>query len=429
MSIIKSERTSQTLSSFGGLLALQKSVALSGLAKDVEEALPQGKRKTAVSSVDKFMALFATHFCGASCIDDVEILQNDPGLKGFLNDRVLSAQSYGEYLRSFDSESLRRLNLALRDHSRKLANAIDPNRKEAVISLDSTSHVQHGVKMEGVEYNYKHELALDSLQAYDQLGLPCYFDLRPGATHTAENAALAIHHCFHGLPRKQKKTLLADSGYSNQLVYNACHAAGVKFIITANKQAQQANAHRVTNWKKAKKLTTHDGREVEVGSIVYRMKDHKETMRLVFMRARRKETERFFGLYDDYDFYGWVTNTGRHELTEERVILKYRKRANVENFIRETKNNFDLHHFPCQKLSANKAYGLIVMFAHAHTRLLSYIASPRKKHFAKRVRHLVLFKPVQVVRHARQVMFRFMEHHLEEVRVWINRLHTVFNGS
>jgi len=40
----------------------------------------------------------------------------------------------------------------------------------------------------------------------------------------------------------------------------------------------------------------------------------------------------------------------------EKVVLFYRGRGNAENFIREGKNGFDLHHFPCLKLVANKAY-------------------------------------------------------------------------
>jgi hypothetical protein len=43
----------------------------------------------------------------------------------------------------------------------------------------------------------------------------------------------------------------------------------------------------------------------------------------------------------------------------------------IENFIRELKNGLDLHHYPCQKLSANKAYGLMAAFAY---NLMRYVA-------------------------------------------------------
>jgi hypothetical protein len=44
------------------------------------------------------------------------------------------------------------------------------------------------------------------------------------------------------------------------------------------------------------------------------------------------------------------------------VIEFYRKRGNAENYIREDKYGFDLKHYPCLKLIANKAYGLISEF-------------------------------------------------------------------
>jgi hypothetical protein len=257
---IKTDRTTQTLSAFGGLVALQRAIEHSQLESAVDAALPKGQRSARKTNpFEKFMAFFTTACCGAERIDDVEVMQNDPGIASFLSGKMVSAQAYGDFLRDFSSENIRKLNLALRDHSRKLSAAAYQNQKEIVVSPDSTSHVQYGVQMEGVEYNYKNELALDSLQAYDQFGFPLYFDLRPGSTHTAKNAPAAMHHCFHGLQRKVKKMLLADAGYANKDVYNACHAAGAKFIITATRASIDTNAHKVTNWKPAKEIHTHDG--------------------------------------------------------------------------------------------------------------------------------------------------------------------------
>ncbi|MFK7873241.1 MAG: transposase, partial [Oligoflexales bacterium] len=41
-----------------------------------------------------------------------------------------------------------------------------------------------------------------------------------------------------------------------------------------------------------------------------------------------------------------------------------RKRGHCENFIRELKNGLDLHHYPCQKLNANRAYGSIAAISY-----------------------------------------------------------------
>ena len=86
MTIIKTDRTTQTLSAFGGLVTLQKTVALSMLERDLADALPKGQRiARKASPFEKFMAFFTTSCCGAECIDDVEVMQNDPGIASFLS--------------------------------------------------------------------------------------------------------------------------------------------------------------------------------------------------------------------------------------------------------------------------------------------------------------------------------------------------------
>jgi hypothetical protein len=53
--------------------------------------------------------------------------------------------------------------------------------KPLVIDIDSTSHVQHGSKMEGLAWNYKKEWCLDSIIAFDEVGLCHGMKLRPQA--------------------------------------------------------------------------------------------------------------------------------------------------------------------------------------------------------------------------------------------------------
>jgi len=102
------------------------------------------------------------------------------------------------------------------------------------------------------------------------------------------------------------------------------------------------------------------------------------------------------------------------------VIKLYRGRGHAENFIRELKNGMDLHHYPCQKLTANKAYGLIAAFAYNAMRFIALKDRPQRPQFSKAIRHRIIHLPCQVVRHAGEVTFRFMKHHFKEVQTWLN---------
>ena len=57
-------------------------------------------------------------------------------------------------------------------------------------------------------------------------------------------------------------------------------------------------------------------------------------------------------------------------------ILTYRKREQAENYIKEMKYAFDLKHYPCLKLDANKAYAAIASVAY---NLMLYRAFPGRR--------------------------------------------------
>jgi hypothetical protein len=259
------------------------------------------------------------------------------------------------------------------------------------------------------------------LVAFDELGFQLWSDVRKGATFTANGCEEVIHQVFKRLPRKIKRMVLADSGYCNLGFFNACANAGAKFACAMRKMMFEPLVGRVPHWTKPKKVLFYDGRECEIGSCVYRQKQGRETLRVVFIRALRPN-EQDKALFDDarYDYHAFVTNVGEHDgMKNEDVILWYRQRSNIERYIAELKNSFDLKHLPCQSLKANKAYALMAAFAQNLTRYIAYIENPTRPHFAKVLRFKALMLPVQVVRHARSVSFRFMIHHREEVERWL----------
>jgi len=123
-----------------------------------------------------------------------------------------------------------------------------------------------------------------------------------------------------------------------------------------------------------------------------------------------------------YDYYAFVTNIANTDMTSTEVIQFYRKRGNAENFIKEDKYGFDLKHYPCLKLTANKAYGLITAFATAYMRYLALIQKTKVTHFAKATRNRLIHLPVQIIRHAGQVIFKFCQRHIEEVKRTLEKI-------
>jgi hypothetical protein len=134
---------------------------------------------------------------------------------------------------------------------------------------------------------------------------------------------------------------------------------------------------------------------------------------------------------DPYDYYAVVTNfpldlsvermndkhsnkkIKRYSLQE--VMEFHQKRGAMENFIREEKYGYDLKHFPCLKMSANRAYGLLSMVAHNLLRWVSVMMRPERPHFSKKLRKRFVFHAGKVVKTARQTFLQIVEGGYREV--------------
>ncbi len=141
---------------------------------------------------------------------------------------------------------------------------------------------------------------------------------------------------------------------------------------------------------------------------------------------------------DEYDYFAFLTNMGQHEYTNEDLIYLYRKRGQAENYIKEQKQAQDLKNYPCQKLTANKAFGLIAGFSHSLMRFMALL-NPRIKNtrngrihmtqYTKAQRRKWLQIPVEIARHAGTVVFRYTQRHIMEVNAWLKKLQMLSFGQ
>lgn len=130
-------------------------------------------------------------------------------------------------------------------------------------------------------------------------------------------------------------------------------------------------------------------------------------LRVVFIRTKKKEIKA--GDNHPYHYYAIVTNMSNSEMTNEKIIQFYRKRAQVENNIKDLKNGMDFHHFPCQSLKANHVWGLMGIIAYNLMRLASFTIS-KDGCFLETVRKRIVIKACEVIKHARSIELRMMNH-------------------
>ena len=165
-------------------------------------------------------------------------------------------------------------------------------------------------------------------------------------------------------------------------------------------------------------------------------------LRLVFLRAPKEDAQLDL-LEDEYRYYSIVTNVDASEMTEEEVLDFYRQRATAENYIKEQKYGYDFLNFPCQKLKANKVFGIVGTLAHNLMRVLSFAMEQKQKlvrgkdgetrtveqlgYFAKRVRNKLIKIACRVLRSARRIKLRLNRHNKEVLERVCEKLRKIFS--
>ena len=395
------ESIDKDFSSFGGIKIFDLMYNLLKIESTTTVLLPKSKYRPKISQENKFKSLIFSFLCGADCLDDLDWLKLDTAFTK-VTSGAIAPTTAGEFLRSFKLRSIEQLEEVLCELSMKQRSVLKPQDKNFELSIDSTPHVQTGLKMEGLSYDYKNNWGLNSLNAYDQYGFSYGFQLRPGSTYSGNGAGAMIRNIFVRA-KGMNKYLRADSAYCNLEVMNACINHNAKFALAMRENVYGPILLKNKNtmkWKKTR-MKFFESDECEMGEAIYSKGDLAgglTSLRVVFIRAPKGD--------GDYRYYSICTNIRQHEWKAKKVIQFYRARSNCENFIKEQKYGLDFKHFPCKKLDANRVYGLIGTIAYNMMRMASFLIDEKRGCLSKRIRKILLEIPCQVVSHARRITIK-----------------------
>lgn len=419
------------LTTAGGLGTIIEAFDQSPLKEPFGKCLPERTSNRSQGSYRLGLTQLASFCYGHDCLADLERFRQDPSLQEVMNGETVAPRTMGDFLRDFTVENLNECNLFLHTQAKSYRVQLEKMLKKQFkpglaphLSIDSTSHIQHGKKMEGLAYNYKDLWCLDSQVIFDELGFCWDLELRPGNAKSGAGAAEQIRRAFVGYKFKDEKYLSGDSAYCYQDVIATNLALGVLFTLTANQATTGWEDHisEITEWvpweySQAEKqhaiLNEYTLAEVEVGRFYWRP-SWNEVLRLPVV-VKRTKVEQSTLHWGEWKYYGIVTNLPLLEWSLQEVVQHHNKRGNAENFIREEKYGYDLKHFPCLELKANHAFGLLAMMAHNILRWISIHENPSQPRFAKSIRHKFIYIPGKVVSHARMLVLRVSERAYEEV--------------
>lgn len=431
---VKLAPTKERLTDASGLGSMVEVFDASSLSSDFAKTLPARKSPRSHGSYRLGLIQLSSFLYGHDSLDDLEEFREDPALEAIMGGETVAPRTMGDFLRDFEDENLNSLNRYLARMSfriRRQMDAVLPNEYKPAraphLSIDSTPHEQTGEKMEGLAWNYQNKWCLDSQVIFDELGLNYGLQLRPGNTKSGVGARELIENAFCIWEKTDEKYLSADSAYCNQEVIRTCLENKIHFTLTANDATTGWTSHllEIANWtawqyteEQIKKATLRKKElpKIEVGSFLWAPGWADNIRFLVVVKRTWVEADQA-DLFGDahWEYYGIVAGMPMQKFTLQQVVEHHNKRGNSENFIREEKYGFDLKHFPCQKLKANHAYGLLAMVAHNILRWCAIVEKPHKPHFSKKLRRRFIYIPGKVVSHARQLCIKIPERFFKEV--------------
>jgi len=433
------EKTRKELSALSGLIFFNDLLNRLGFMGELAKILPRMQRFRGLAAKNKFKAAILAFIAGADCLDDLDDLREDQIFEQ-LCDGGIASTTMGKFLRMFRLKEIEQIQNFLPKLCLRLRQKFCIQDERIIITMDATGHKQYGVKMEGVEFDgHKKQLGLSSQNAFDQYGF-CYgWDLRRGATHSSVGASNMIQNIFSAIPKNAPRYFRADSAYGNVETYNTLLVHDVKFTICLSEVVWGPLLEQQEfkmPWFKTKlqffvnkeDIELGQKRQCQVANCFYLNKGlrGRSFLRVVFIRAKKrvvtKEDKRH------YDYYAIITNISESEMKNEKIITFYRQRANCENHIKDLKYGMDFLHFPCQKLNANRAWGLMGIFAYNLMRFAAFIVAPETGCFLKRVRRRMVYLASEVRQGQRNIVIRFSNHIYQEVTRLSGAIHKLFTS-
>ncbi len=125
---VKIKESDVPMTSFAGAGVLVQLAHQTGLLAELERHLPLKQRRRGLSAGTSVLDLMLLSCAGGECIDDLEILRSDRGLRRLLNRPVMAPSTAHDFLRRFDAAGREGLAGGRRQLLRQVAQATKQRR-------------------------------------------------------------------------------------------------------------------------------------------------------------------------------------------------------------------------------------------------------------------------------------------------------------
>jgi hypothetical protein len=313
---------------------------------------------------------------GYSEDDAADQLTKDPVFTQILGTAALASQpSLSRFFRRFDQQSIEQLeqaNQELLDKVHKFRES-EGLPKALIFDLDSTHSDTYG-NQEEVAYNSHYgTVGFHPLVAFDGVtGDFLKAKLRPGNVYTSNGVVEFIQPLIEHYNDKFPATSLlvrGDSGFAVPALYDLCEKESVYFVIRLKSNATLQQIAKELHPSSTPSDVTKT--ECYFEETIYQAKSWSKP-RKVILKSVRPAGELFF----IHSFF--VTNLV-DAFSPKDIVLAYQKRGTMENYIKESKNGFNLDKMNSHAFQVNEVKMMLSLLAYNLTNWLRTLSFPKEQ--------------------------------------------------
>jgi hypothetical protein len=375
-------------------------------------ALPGLDPRTRTShgySPELLVAQLLYSFCsGGSSLADAERLNDEPLVRQMARVEKFADQTQlGEWLRKQSDASIAGFWGLIKEFVQWVMERADPARwlysGRAEAFFDDTQIEVFGPSFEGAKINYENNLAL----SWQTLWFgPFLVDAQLGSPADLSSALPAMLQAHHDLWKGRPCDFLADSASSSTEQLKSIDQAGfTHWSVSYNKWTtvpeRTAAALPQNVWSPAQQTRWRNGVEIteQHAGIRHTVEGSDFTMTLAVARWK-KDAELFWR-------YAFVAHdAGRSDAGA--VMARHRLKGGKEQLFKEVLRGLDLHHPPCESLTANRMFYAIAALAYNLMKGVQLLCLPddcQSWTVPTLLKQMVRI-PATLVRHARRLVAR-----------------------
>jgi len=411
---IEIEFTDEVLTPLGGSVFLAGMAENLGLPRMLSQRMGLKRRRRGASDAQMLLSAIYSLAAGDGCLRDVDRLSHDQArLEALGLEQVPGSRRLGEYLTRFDEGALDELGAIARAVAIRVAPAVVTDlvktRGYVPVFIDGTAIEVDGAYVEGVRpgYNREPQLWLHSVFVGN---LWASQRLLPGGVDVAEGWQEQL--IWDVTPLIAEGTPVwarMDNAYYRAEVVRYCRRHEWDFSISVTSETYKRPLRR--------KLEQLAGNQWQWIS-----DDHTEEATIVRHRPDGWDSEESYVVVRSHFDGDQRRLTPRHifivvsrtDLPLRELVRRHREKQGQENAQKGPLIDLDLHHPPCQKLDANRAFYICGQLAQMLLIATQYHLLPHaaRRHGLRTLIRDLVRTAARLVRHGRKLVLKFAKNAL-----------------